>query len=41
VSYDGSARQQRVRRRARIVAVVVALAMLLPILFATADAIGG
>jgi hypothetical protein len=40
-AYEGSDRQRRVRRRARVVAVVVAAAMLLPIVLATADAIGG
>jgi len=38
-TYEGSARQQRRMRRARVVAVIVALAMLAPIVVATASAI--
>jgi hypothetical protein len=38
-SYDGSWRQRRQRRRARIVAAVLAIALLLPILVGTLSAI--
>ena len=38
-SYEGSARQQRQRRRARLVAGVLALALLLPIVVGTVSAI--
>ena len=39
MSYDGSPRQQRQRRRARLVAVVLAVALLLPIVVGTFAAI--
>ena len=41
MSYDGSARQRRNKRRARIVAIVLALAMLVPIVLSSAVAIRG
>lgn len=37
--YEGSWRQRRQKRRVRIVALVLALALLLPIIFATIDAV--
>ena len=40
-SYEGSPRQRRARRRARIVAVVLALSLLVPIVVSTAGAIRG
>ena len=39
--YEGSWRQRRNKRRARIVAIVLALSLLIPILMSTADAISG
>lgn len=39
--YEGSARQRRTRRRARVVAIVLALAMLTPIVISTAVAVRG
>jgi hypothetical protein len=39
--YEGSWRQQRTRRRARIVAIFLALALLIPIVVSTASAISG
>jgi hypothetical protein len=39
VPYEGSARQRRQRRRARLVAAVLALALLLPIIVGTFSAI--
>jgi len=38
--YDGSWRQRRNKRRARIVAIVLALSLLVPIVVGTAAAIG-
>ena len=38
-AYEGSARQQRQRRRARLVAAVLALALLLPIVVGTLSAV--
>jgi hypothetical protein len=39
-AYEGSDRQRRTRRRARVVALVLAVAMLLPIVLGTISAIG-
>ena len=39
--YEGSWRQRRTRRRARIVGVVLALSLLIPIIVSTANAISG
>lgn len=39
-AYEGSARQRRRMRRARGIALVVTVAMLLPIVVATVSAIG-
>ena len=41
MSYEGSARQRRNKRRTRIVAIVLALAMLVPIVLSSAVAIRG
>lgn len=41
MSYEGSARQRRSKRRARIIAIVLALAMLVPIVLSSAAAIRG
>ena len=38
--YEGSARQRRQRRRVRIVALVLAMSLLVPIIISTAAAIG-
>jgi hypothetical protein len=40
-AYEGSYRQRRIRRRARVVAIVVAVAMLAPIVIFSAAAIKG
>lgn len=37
--YEGSWRQRRHKRRVRIMALVLSLALLLPIIFATIDAV--
>ncbi len=37
--YEGSERQRRRQRKVRIVAIVMATALLLPIVFATIDAV--
>jgi hypothetical protein len=39
--YEGSWRQQRTRRRAKVVGIVLALALLIPIIVSTASAISG
>jgi hypothetical protein len=39
--YEGSWRQRRNKRRARIVAIVLALSLLIPIVVSTANAISG
>ena len=39
--YEGSARQRRTRRRTRIVAIVLAVSLLLPIVIATASTMRG
>jgi hypothetical protein len=39
-AYEGSARQRRTRRRARVVALVLAIALLAPIVLGTISAIG-
>ena len=39
-AYEGSWRQRRNRRRARIVAIVLALSLLVPIVVGTVAAIG-
>lgn len=38
--YEGSWRQRRNKRRARVVAIVLALSLLLPIVVGTVSAIG-
>lgn len=41
VGYEGSERQRRARRRTKIVALVMALALLVPLVISTAAALGG